>query len=165
MKIPTTSAPEETATARAWPETGEIVATVVLRASPQRVFEALTTNEICDWWVRPGVFDTHEWSSELREGGRWTASGMGGGRPYELEGEFLEIDEPRSLVQTWHPVGATGEPARLDYRLVPHATDVLLTLRHTGIMNSDVLEKTRAGWVTSFERLAQILAAEQGLSA
>ena len=48
---------------------------------PERVFQALTTGEIIDWWVNPGVFDTREWSGDVRVGGRWRASGMRVGRP------------------------------------------------------------------------------------
>jgi hypothetical protein len=31
---------------------------VEVAASPERVFRALASNEITEWWVRPGVFDT-----------------------------------------------------------------------------------------------------------
>lgn len=152
---------EETVTVRAWPETGEIEATVTFEASPERVFRALTTKEICDWWVRPGVFDTREWSGDLREGGMWKAAGVGGGKPYALEGEFVEIDEPRRLVHTWRAAGAPGGHSRVTYDLAPQASGVCLTLRHRGIGNPDLLENTRAGWATSFDHLRQILASER----
>ena len=144
-------------TARANPETGEIVATAVFATGPERLFQALTTPEICDWWVRPGVFDTREWTGELRTGGTWRASGLGGGQPYALEGEFVEINSPWRLVHTWHAVGAPGGPALVTYDLEQLASGVRLTLRHSGMMNPDILEKTRAGWVTSFTRLREIL--------
>jgi hypothetical protein len=64
---------------------GEISASVLLPATPERVFRALTSAEICDWWVRPGVFDTREWRGDLRVGGRWEAAGVGGGQPYRLD--------------------------------------------------------------------------------
>lgn len=155
---------EQFATAVANAEPGEIEASAVFQATQERLFRALTTDEICDWWVRPGVFDTREWTGDLREGGRWTASGVGGGQTYKLEGEFVEISEPRRLVHTWRAVGAPGGPAQVIYDLAPHPSGVRLTLRHTGIKNPDVLEKTRAGWVTSFERLQQVLTSERGAS-
>jgi uncharacterized protein YndB with AHSA1/START domain len=37
---------------------GRILASVEIAAPPERVFHAVTTKEIVDWWVRPGVFDT-----------------------------------------------------------------------------------------------------------
>ena len=140
--------------------TGEIVVSATLAASPERVFRALASEEICAWWVRPGVFDTREWSGELREGGRWSASGVGGGRPYGLEGTFVEIDAPRRLVHTWKAAGAPGE-ARVSYDVEPRPGGVRLTLRHSGLMDPEVIERTRAGWETSLVRLREILAAEQ----
>src|SRR5258706_16227354 len=87
---------------------GEILATVEIAAPPERVFQALASNEIIDWWVRPGVFDTREWTGDVRPGGRWRASGMTRGQPYVQEGEFLEDESPRRLVQTWEGSGKGG---------------------------------------------------------
>src|SRR6266705_5908770 len=76
---------------------GLIIASVEVAAAPERVFEALASNEVTGWWVRPGVFDTREWSGDVRVGGHWRASGVGGDKPYVLEGEFIEVDAPRRL--------------------------------------------------------------------
>jgi len=160
----TTLDTDNSVTARVVPETGEIEASATLEAAPERVFRALTSAEICAWWARPGVFDTREWSGELREGGRWSASGVGGGRPYGLEGTFVEIDAPRRLVHTWKAVGAPGE-ARVSYDIEPGPGGVRLTLRHTGLMDPEVIERTRAAWETSLVRLREILVAEQPTSA
>ena len=63
-------------------------ASIELEASPERVFAALISSEVTRWWVRPGVFDTREWTADVRPGGTWRASGIGRGNPYALEGEF-----------------------------------------------------------------------------
>src|SRR6516165_12695586 len=84
-----------------------IFASVAIAASPERVFRALTSQEIIDWWIRPGVFNTTDWTGDVRLGGRWRAAGTGNGRPFTLEGEFLEIDAPRKLVLTWHSGAAS----------------------------------------------------------
>src|SRR5215471_16522692 len=94
---------------------GLILATVEIPASPERVFQALASPEVVDWWVRPGVFDTREWTGDARAGGRWRASGVGNGRPYVLEGEFLEVDPPRQLAHTWQAAGAPGTPTTVTY--------------------------------------------------
>src|SRR3979490_3283620 len=96
---------------------GLVVASVEIARTPERVFQALSSREIVDWWVNPGVFDTREWSGDVRVGGRWRASGIARGAPYTLEGEFLEVDPPRKLVQTWHRQGAPGAPSTLTYLL------------------------------------------------
>jgi uncharacterized protein YndB with AHSA1/START domain len=136
---------------------GVIRASVEIRASPERVFQALASREIIDWWIRPGVFDTREWEGEVRVGGRWRASGIGNGRPYALEGEFLELDPPRKLVHTWHAAGAPGTPSIVTYVLDAIEGGTRLTLCHQGIASPLIGANTGAGWETSLERLADIL--------
>jgi uncharacterized protein YndB with AHSA1/START domain len=41
---------------------GLILASVEVATAPERVFQALASKEITEWWVRPGVFDTREWT-------------------------------------------------------------------------------------------------------
>jgi uncharacterized protein YndB with AHSA1/START domain len=137
---------------------GLILATVELLAPPERVFRALTTPEITKWWVRPGVFDTREWNGDARVGGHWRASGIGGGRPYALEGEFVEVDPPRKLALTWNGAGAPSAPTTVTYRLEPLDGGTRLTLRHGGFTSRETCANTAIGWETSFARLAEILA-------
>jgi uncharacterized protein YndB with AHSA1/START domain len=90
-------------------------------AAPERVFQALASKEITEWWVRPGVFDTREWTGEVRAGGRWRASGMTRGEPYVQEGEFLEVESPRWLVHTWERAGKPDAASTVTY-LVERST-------------------------------------------
>jgi len=140
---------------------GLIVASVEIERTPDRVFQALATREIVDWWVNPGVFDTREWSGDVRVGGRWRASGVARGAPYALEGEFLEVDPPRKLVQTWHRLGTPGAPSTLTYLLEPIAGGTRLTVRHAGIVAPDQRQNMSAGWCSSFDRLSEILPTRQ----
>src|SRR6266511_2647727 len=148
---PTTNGTDEKSRARAAADLaeGSILASVEVAASPERVFQALASNEVLDWWVRPGVFDTREWAGVVR---------VGGGKPYTLEGEFLEVDPARKLVHTWHSVGAPGAPTTVTYLLEPLDTGTRVTLRHSGFTSREVCANTGIGWETSFERLAQSLA-------
>jgi uncharacterized protein YndB with AHSA1/START domain len=136
---------------------GYILASVEIAASPERVFLALASKEIVDWWVRPGVFDTREWSGEVRVGGRWRASGLARGKPYVLEGEFLEVDPPRKLVHTWHLAGAAGAPTKVTYLLEQFDGGTRVTVRHSGFPGGESCANTSMGWETSLQRLAEIL--------
>ena len=136
---------------------GSIVASVEVAQPPDRVFQALASREIIEWWVNPGVFDTREWSGDVRVGGRWRASGIARGAPYALEGEFLEVDPPRKLVQTWHRVGMPGAPSTVTYLLEAIGGGTRLTVRHTGIAAADQRSNVGDGWRSSFDRLAEIL--------
>lgn len=139
---------------------GCVLASVEIAASAERVFRALASKEIVDWWVRPGVFDTREWAGDVRVGGRWRASGFARGQPYVLEGEFLEIDPPRKLVHTWRLAGAPGEPTEVTYLLDQIDGGTRVTVRHSGFPTSESCANTSMGWETSLQRLAEVLGGE-----
>ena len=150
-----------TATAQANLETGEIEAFAVFYTSAERLFRALTTKEICNWWVRPGVFNTQEWSGDLREG-------AGGPRRASAAANRISSTAnslPSTRRTSSHILG--GPWARQAGLRLSHTgwqltgDGVHLTLRHTGLMNPDICEKTRAGWETSFARLQEITQAEK----
>jgi uncharacterized protein YndB with AHSA1/START domain len=143
---------------------GSVVATVEVGLPPARVFEALTSAEICQWWVRPSVFDTREWTGDVRAGGRWRTGGTFRGQAYALEGTYLEVDAPRTLVHTWERVGVPGEPSTVSYAIEPIDGGTRVTLRHSGLMVPEVCSNTCIGWETSFERLAEVLAPETSVS-
>ncbi len=138
---------------------GEVIASVEIAAAPARVFQALTSREIVDWWVREGVFDTREWSGDVRVGGRWRTTGVARGQTYALEGEYLEVDPPRKLVHTWQGVGAAGKPSIVTYVLEPIDGGTRIMLRHSGIVAPDGGEGINAGWRTACQKLADMLAA------
>jgi len=136
---------------------GRVVASVELAVVPERVFQALASRDVVDWWVNPGVFDTREWSGDVRVGGQWRASGIARGQPYTLEGKFLEVDAPRKLVQTWHLAGAPGTPSTVTYLLEPIDGGTRLTVHHQDIIAPDQRSNVGAGWRSSFDRLSEIL--------
>jgi uncharacterized protein YndB with AHSA1/START domain len=137
---------------------GDLLASVEVAAPPERVFRALASKEITNWWVRAGVFDTRDWAGDLCIGGRWHASGIARGQPYEIEGEFLEIDPPRKLVHTWHLVGTPNAPTTVAYDLERTDGGTRVTLRHAGFTSAQTCTNTAIGWETSFEQLAETLA-------
>ena len=44
---------------------GSVVASVEVARTPERVFLALASREIVEWWINSGVFDTREWTREV----------------------------------------------------------------------------------------------------
>jgi uncharacterized protein YndB with AHSA1/START domain len=141
---------------------GSVVASVEIARTPDRVFQALASREVIEWWVNPGVFDTREWTGEVRVGGSWSASGIARGAPYTLVGEFLEIDPPRKLVQSWQMKGTPGTPSTVTYLLEAIPGGTRLTVRHSGIPAPDQRNNVGAGWRSSFDRLAEILPTRKG---
>jgi uncharacterized protein YndB with AHSA1/START domain len=137
---------------------GLVLATVEVQASPERVFRALASDEVCRWWVRPGVFDTRRWSGDVRPGGRWHASGIGGGKPYELEGEFIDVDAPHRLLHTWHLGGSPEATTTIEYILEPAGDGTRITLRQSRFSSPAACAATCLGWETSLAELQVMFA-------
>ena len=140
---------------------GQVIASVEIAAPPERVFEALCSAEIVNWWVNPGVFDTREWTGDVRVGGRWRATGNSPRGPYILEGECLEVDPPRKLVHTWHNAGSVQAASTVVYLLEPTVQGTRLSVRHIDITSPDERAGITAGWRTSLDHLAQLLSHRQ----
>jgi uncharacterized protein YndB with AHSA1/START domain len=115
---------------------------VYIKASPQAVWDAITKPE---WTERYGYGSRVEY--DLRAGGRYRAfsteemkaarAEMGGGPTPDVivDGEVIEADPPRRLVQTWRMLmdpGTTAEGfTRLTYEIVETRRGVSkLTLTH-----------------------------------
>lgn len=113
---------------------GVILANVEIGAPPDRVFKALTDpKEIVRWWGSADTYRTEEWTADFRVGGRWRALGRAAdGKPFRVEGEFLEIDPPRKVVQSWRPDWDGDHVTTVTYRLDSIAGGTRVTVRHTG---------------------------------
>jgi len=51
---------------------GTIIATADVAASPERVFRALTTDEVERWWGHPDFYRQTRWRADLRVCGQWS---------------------------------------------------------------------------------------------
>ena len=78
-----------------------IMASAEIEAPVERIFRALVTREIEQWWGTADTYRMADWSADLRVGGRWTVVvRTADGRELPAGGEFLEIEAPRRIVQT-----------------------------------------------------------------
>jgi uncharacterized protein YndB with AHSA1/START domain len=145
-------------------QTGTILASVEIAASPERVFRALTTpDEIVRWWGADDMYRTTKWDSDFRVHGRWRAQGVGAdGVPFSVQGEFLEIDPPRKLVQTWQPEWDSGHTTTVSYVLEPIDTGTRVIVRHDGFgAHSDSCRSHAQGWEHVLEWLNAFARATQ----
>jgi uncharacterized protein YndB with AHSA1/START domain len=108
---------------------------VYIKATPEAIWDAITKP---DWTERYGYGSRGEF--DLRPGGAYTGytnEGMRamGAPDVAVQGEVIEADPPRRLVQTWHmlmdPEMAAEGPTRLTYEIEPRDGGVTrLTLIH-----------------------------------
>lgn len=121
------------ATAVADVDQGIILARVDIAVPPERVFRALTSEEVTAWWGSDETYRTTSFTIDLRPGGLWRAEGEGvDGSAFHVGGEILEVEPPHRLIETWQPSWDDGPPTTLAYLLeaIPEGTRV--TVRHTG---------------------------------
>jgi uncharacterized protein YndB with AHSA1/START domain len=85
------------ATTKVSPDADAIVAEIQIAAPRERVFQALTDpKKIVQWWGRPGSYQCTTCEIDLRAGGKWLNAGMNAdGKPFEVRGEYLQIEPPR----------------------------------------------------------------------
>lgn len=113
---------------------GIILAEIEILAPPERVFRALTDGaEVTRWWGDPAEYTTTSWVGDLKAGGKWRAEGVGkDGTPFHVEGEYVEVDPPRKIVQTWKPGWDPGPATMITYSLEPTKGGTRVLVRHEG---------------------------------
>ncbi len=128
---------------------GVVLADVEIAAPPERVFRALTDpKDIVAWWGSDSTYRTTQHTADPRVGGKWRSEGMShDGHAFAVEGEFLEIDAPRKLVQTWRADWDGGNVTTLTYRLEPSDGGTRLVVRHDGFDGrADACRGHSEGW-------------------
>jgi len=157
-------------------ETQTQVHRVEIAATPEQVWTALTSSE---WTERYGYGGTVEY--DLRPGGAYrafaTADMLAFGAPEVMvDGEVIEAEAPRRLVQTWHAAwgeATAAEPARrLTIELEPVATGTKVTLVHeldgapeTAAIVGGHVPEMGGGWRFVLDDLKRVLEEERGLAA
>jgi uncharacterized protein YndB with AHSA1/START domain len=125
-----------------------IVKEIAIRASAERIFEALANPEQrVKWWGAEALYRATDTESDLRPGGKWRMRGIGmGGKPFTVGGEYRDIVRPRLLVFTWLPdwdADATETLVRFDLDEKDGITTVRLT--HSGL-TSESARAHHQGW-------------------
>ncbi len=131
-----------------------------IRATPERVFRALTDpQDLPRWWTGSGGIARAQF--DLRPGGSYRLDfQIEGGATVFVHGTIREINPPRRLVMTWFsPKYATLETL-LSFELERIPDGTRLTLRHSGLTEPGSLPDHEAGWLEALSLLiAWIVAA------
>ena len=136
------------ATSKASPNADEIVSEISISAPIERVFQAITDPaQVVRWWGQTGIYRCSEFESDLRVGGRWRSAGLtGDGRQFEAKGEYLQVDPPRLLVQTWIATWTGEAKTTVSWELEPTKQGTLVRIRHTGLAAHSGLAQSYSGW-------------------
>jgi uncharacterized protein YndB with AHSA1/START domain len=147
---------------------------VFIKATPEAVWEAITSPE---WTARYGYLTPVQY--ELRSGGSYRALATEEMRRYgvgenAVEGEVLECDPPRRLVQTWKalfgPEFEPEPPTRLTWEIEPEGEITRLTVIHdvtdapsTAAVVSGEIAEAGGGWAWVLSSLKTLLETGQTL--
>ena len=125
-----------------------------LDASPERVWRAFTTAAGLSAWMWPGSWQAVS-EVDLRVGGRYriASSQMG----MAVAGEFVALDEPHRLVQTWAWEG-DPEETLVTVTFEPSATGGTdLTILHERFESDEDRDNHLQGWNDCLDRLPAYL--------
>jgi uncharacterized protein YndB with AHSA1/START domain len=126
---------------------GIVLARIEIAVPPERVFKALTSDELTKWWGSADTYRTTKFTIDLRPGGAWRTDGISqDGSAFHVEGEVLEVDPPRRLVQTWKPSWEPGPATKIVYTLDAIETGTRVTVRHSGFTSAASCESHGDGW-------------------
>jgi uncharacterized protein YndB with AHSA1/START domain len=133
-----------------------IVYTIYIAATPEQVWQALTTAEFSKQY-----FSGFAIEADLRVGGAFVARAPDGS--LHISGEVLECDCPRKLTVTWNVnwpalVEKLG-PTLVSYQTEPAGETVKLTLTqsHDRAIEDDILSGGREGWPAILSSLKSLL--------
>jgi uncharacterized protein YndB with AHSA1/START domain len=112
---------------------GVILASVEVAAPIERVFAAISSAEVAEWWGSADTYRVTRSTFDLRVGGAWRSEGVSNdGKPFSVGGEILELDPPHLLVQTWIYDWEPGAPTTIRYQLATIPGGTRVTVRHEG---------------------------------
>ena len=140
---------------------GIIHGTAEINATPERVFRALTTPEMADWWGQ-GVYRTTDYKIDLRPGGSWSCKAINPkGEESTVGGEYITIDPPSLLEYTWKPSWDGFAESRVRFEIEPTSAGSRITLLHTGFIGREQMANQHAtGWKLVLGWLAGYVAAK-----
>lgn len=134
-----------------------IVQEVIIKATAERIFAALTRpEELLQWWGAEGKFQIVSAECDLQPGGMWRMRVAGTCRPdasfSTVHGEYRIIDPPRLLTYTWirENEGYPETLVRWDLEENDGYTTVRVT--HSGLV-SEGLRARNNGWPLILELL------------
>lgn len=125
-----------------------VVCEIDIAAPPERVFQALVDPlQVPQWWGQDGVYCCKEFAADVRAGGKWRSAGIGpDGGPFEVNGEYLEVDPPHLLTHTWIASWTGTAKTTVRWELDAKAEGTLLRLRHSGLAARPELARSYQGW-------------------
>jgi uncharacterized protein YndB with AHSA1/START domain len=139
-----------------------LVVRKLIRASPERLFDAWTQpTHLKQWWGPPSV-TCIDAEIDLRVGGRYRiANQFTDGKVLWISGEFELIERPHRLAYTWR-TAAEGAAERVVVTFEPKGQHSLVIVTHQRIPKAATRDQHEQGWRGCLDGLAQYMDDENG---
>ena len=133
-------------------ETTSVVREIAIDASPETVWQFLVDPEKATRWMGQRA------TLDPRPGGVYNVEVIPG---HIASGEFVELDPPRRLVQTWGwdagedgPRSVPPGSSTIEFELIPDGNGTIVRFTHRDLPDAAAAESHAHGWDHYFERLA-----------
>jgi len=123
---------------------------VYIAAPPERVFQALTDpKQLVQWWGQSGTYRITRMEADIRVGGKWRSEGEGSdGQQFYVEGEYREVNLPRSVAYTWRSSYSPGRETLVRFELVAEGKGTWVRVHHSGFARDPEGAKSHGnGWI------------------
>lgn len=142
-------------------KTATFVYVTYIRATPEKVFEAITTPEITSrYWG-------HENVSNWTPGSKWEHVRTNDTRSVDIVGQVVENDPPRRLVISWaDPSQADNadQYSRVTFDIEPYEEMIKLTVTHDELQpGSGMLNGISKGWPAVLSSMKSFLETGEGI--
>lgn len=119
----------------------------LIRATPERLFDAWTrVEQLTQWWGPSGVTCPHA-DIDLRPGGSYRITNLfATGETLNIVGKFQTIERPNKLVYTWRTEQSEGPPELVTVLFERREVGTEIIVIHEGIADAQRRDGHETGW-------------------
>jgi uncharacterized protein YndB with AHSA1/START domain len=125
-----------------------------IRASPAKVYAALTEPKLMMQWWGPDAGPTLSAEADVRPGGRLSVVfRLLNGDEHNITGVYQEVVPDKKLVFTWEWPGMPERESLVTFLLEPFEDGTELTLIHERLPDEEARKSHEAGWSGLLDKL------------
>jgi uncharacterized protein YndB with AHSA1/START domain len=129
-----------------------------IKASPARIYQALTDPEQMIQWWGPDEGPTLSAEADVRPGGRFSVKfRLLNGDEHNPTGVYQEVIPEKKLVFTWELPGMSERESIVTFLLKPFDGSTELTLIHESLPDEETRDSHEKGWTGFFDKLLRFL--------
>jgi uncharacterized protein YndB with AHSA1/START domain len=129
-----------------------------IKASPAKVFKALTDPAIVGQWFGEGAADSKTIEIDLKVGGKYHFGFTGrDGSKNDVMGVFREVSPPERLVYSWAWKSTPERESLVTIEVRPDGDGSMLSLTHENFFDADARDRHNMGWGYGLDALTALL--------